>query len=600
MFFPRGEGMAGIINIILKENKFAGLNGNFNAGVSTNNVYHTFRQINFRNEKGNLFLNSAIRNDIRSGRGDNHRETYFNDVTMILDQKFSGEQGGRNYLIKFGLELYPNLNNTIGLTFFYSNGDRVGDRMIETEETVIDTMIHYYRITDANNDHTNLDMILTYDRKFNNPNQKLSAFANYSTGTDNRMNSVITMADSAELGFDANPEKKTTDNEKNEFNLQMDYIHHFGKDFKLEMGYKETGRAYDNQFSTYDIFQDGLDIKTADSLASNHFLLDENICAAYTQFSLQKGIFGLQMGLRGETVITVSELVDTGEKFKNPYTSFFPNAILTIGPPVLQMQASYSRRIQKPSYRQLNPAFYELNQTSIRKGNPFLKPEYIDVAELGFSRFNNGFTTSMTAYYRRITDLISSHKTNDGNVTTISYENYDQQQNYGLEFILSGSLGKGFSLTVSENLFSDIVDASGAFDNEDYNETSTGFFGRLSANWNIAPSTVLMLTGFYRSPRDIPNGSLTSMSFSSLTIKKKFMDNQLAILLKLNDVFNTMIFGFTTEGGNYFQESYRAFDSQIASISLEYHFGEMTDRSRYDRKSNGRKDDSMIGKVEIE
>ncbi|MBC8175390.1 MAG: TonB-dependent receptor [Candidatus Marinimicrobia bacterium] len=594
------EGMAGIINIILKENKFAGLNGYIKAGASTNDAYNTSGQINFRNEKVNLFLNSALRNDIRSGSGGNYRETYSNDVTTILDQNISGERGGKSYLIKSGLELYPNLNNTIGLTLSYSNGDRIGDRTVETEETIIDSMIHYYRDTDADNDHTSLDMTLTYDRKFNKPKQKLSAFANHSTGTDNRTHSMISTANPEWPEFDADPERTTTDNEKNESNLQMDYIHPFSQDFKLEIGYKGTRRAFDNQFFTFDISQDGLNTETVDSSRSNHFLFDESIHAAYTQFSLQKGIFGLQMGLRGETVTTVSKLIDTGEKYENPYTSFFPGATLTIGPQILQMQLSYSRRIHRPSYRRLNPAIHQLDQYSIRTGNPFLKPEYIDVAEVGLSRFNNGFTTSVTAYYRRITDLISHHKLppDSTGVTTMTYENYDQLQNYGLEFILSGSFGKGFRIMANGNLFSDEVDASSVFDNDDYDETSTGFFGRVSAIWNIAPSTELMLTGFYRSPRDIPIGSLNSMSFSSMSVKKKFMDDRLAVSLRLNDLFDTMGFGFTTESDNYFQESYRKFDSQIASISLEYHFGKMEDRSRFSQKRN--KNNSDMGGFEIE
>jgi hypothetical protein len=118
--------------------------------------------------------------------------------------------------------------------------------------------------------------------------------------------------------------------------------------------------------------------------------------------------------------------------------------------------------------------------------------------------------------------------------------------------------------------------------------------------WNITPSTELMLTGFYRSPRDIPIGSLNSMSVSNLSIKKQFLDDRLAVSLKLNDIFNTMGFGFTTESDDYFQESYRTFDSQIASISFEYNFGTMEDHSRYSSKRNGKNNDSGSGGFEIE
>ena len=61
-----------------------------------------------------------------------------------------------------------------------------------------------------------------------------------------------------------------------------------------------------------------------------------------------------------------------------------------------------------------------------------------------------------------------------------------------------------------------------------------------------------------------------------------------------------MGFGFTTENDYYYQDSYRTFDSQIASISLEYKFGKMEDRSSYSRKRNGKNNDSDSGGFEIE
>jgi lipoprotein NlpI len=85
-----------------------------------------------------------------------------------------------------------------------------------------------------------------------------------------------------------------------------------------------------------------------------------------------------------------------------------------------------------------------------------------------------------------------------------------------------------------------------------------------------------------------------------LSIKKQFLDDRLAVSLKLNDIFNMMGFGFTTKSDDYFQESYRTFDSQIVSISFEYNFGSMEDRSSYSRKRNGNKNDSDLGGFEIE
>jgi outer membrane receptor protein involved in Fe transport len=598
------EGMAGIINIVLKENKFSGLNGNIKTGTSTNNAYNNSGQINYRNGKVNLFFNSALRNDVRGATGDNFREMTLYDVTSILDQDIEGERGGENLLFKGGIEFYPNQKNTIGLTASYSNGDRISNRSaltLETEDATIDSILEYKRIIENDNGHISKDITLTYNRKFENPKQIFSTYVNVSNGTDSRLESSITSADDYILSVigGTDPEKTTTDNERTIADFQMDYVHPFSNVFKIETGYKGSFRSYDNQFFTYDI---GIDTETIDPSRSNHFLYDEDIQAAYAQFSFKKGIMGLQMGLRGESVNTVSELLDTGEKYENPYTSFFPSGSFSIELPMsLQMQTSYSRRINRPSFRKLNPVAHQFDQNSIRKGNPFLDPEYIDIAELNVSGFSHGMSATLGTYFRRTTDKISYNKTIDSSgVTTVTYENFDEEKTFGIEGVFSGSNHKKLRLMFSGNIYMDKVNASNVFDSDDYDQTSIGFMGRFTATYNITPTMEIMMMGFYRSPRDIPFGNLNSMSFTSLSVKQKFIDDRLAVSLRLNDLFNTMGFGYTTEGEYYYQESYRKFDSQIASISLEYNFGKMEDRSRYSRKRNDKRNGSDMGGFEIE
>ena len=552
----------------------------------------------------NVFFNSALRNDVRGATGENFREMTLFDVTSVLDQDLEGERGGENILVKSGLEFSPNQKNTFGFTASYSNGDRISDRSaltLETMDTSIDSVLFYNRITENDNNHISKDITLSYDKKFDRPKQIFSLYTNFSIGTDSRLESSFTSADEQVLSVigGADPEKTTTDNERTIADFQMDYVHPFSTNLKLETGYKGSLRSYDNQFFTYDI---GIESDTIDPSRSNHFLYNENIQAAYAQFSLKKGIMSYQIGLRGESVSTVSELLDTGEKYENPYVSFFPSGSVSIELPLsLQIQTSYSRRINRPSFRRLNPVAHQFDKNSIRIGNPFLDPEYIDIAELNISGFNKGMSASLGTFFRRTTDKISYNKTIDSSgVTTVTYENFDEEKTFGVEGVLSGSIQKKLRLMVSGNIFIDEVNATSVFDTEDYNATSVGFMGRFTATYILTPSLEIMLMGFYRSPRDIPFGNLNSMSFTSFSVKQKFLNDKLAVSLRLNDLFNTMGFGFITEGDYYYQESNRKFDSQIASISLEYNFGEIEDRSRFSRKRNGEKNGSDMGGFEIE
>ena len=105
---------------------------------------------------------------------------------------------------------------------------------------------------------------------------------------------------------------------------------------------------------------------------------------------------------------------------------------------------------------------------------------------------------------------------------------------------MSGALTRTLRVMASGNLFADQVDASSVLDS--YDDTSIGFTGRLSTIWNLTSTTELMFSGFYRSPRDIPYGEIHSMSFSSFSIKRSFLNDRLAVTLKANDIFNNMGF----------------------------------------------------------
>lgn len=595
------EGMAGIINIILKENRFAGLNGNIKSGGTSIGAYNGSGQINFRNDKLNIFTNVGLRHDVRSVLGGNYRETELTDYSYTIDQEINGERGGNNILLKTGIDYFINKNNSIGLTASYSNRDRIHDRVVYTDETV-DSLVRYYRTTDSDNDRQNIDIAITYDRKFKDSKQKLSVDIRHSAGEDNRTETQLT---TAQIGYedlvDLAPGKTNTKNLTGTTNAQIDYIHPISEDTKLEVGYKGTLRFIDNDFFTYD-FDPTIDDYIIDDSRSNHFIFDENIQSGYIQYSTQKEKIGFQAGLRTEIVNTVSELKDTDENVEDSYTSIYPSAAISFGPPqIFQIQMSYSRRVHRPSYRMLNPAVFQLDQLNMRMGNPFLKPEYIDVMELNFSKYKRGLSLSLGAYYRRITDKISRYKeVGDDGISVTTYKNYDEQKTYGTELILSGSIGKKLRLMMNGNIYADEVNASDIF--EDYNKTSTGFMGRVTATWNFSPTLELMLMGFYRSPRDIPIGRVESMSFTSISVKKKLLDDRFSVALRLNDVFNTMGFQYETYGDNYFQESSRKWDSQMLSINLEYKFGSIEDKSRYNGNQDRLKNEngSGMGDFDIE
>ncbi len=578
------EGMAGIINIVLKENRLTGLNGSVALGGSTLGSGSVSGQVNYRTDKFNLFLNSGWRHSLRAATGDNYRETYGDSLTALLDQRIEGERGGDSRLVKTGFELYPAPGNRLGATLTYNDRAGVHDRSVEAREEVGDSLWEYTQISTGDGEQNNLALSLFFDRDFAQPRHRLSLDADLSRGRDKRPSALETVpAPGYEAVVDADPEQTRSEVGRDRAALKLDYTRPFGEQLRLEAGYNGTLRYLDHDHREY-VWDDAGNRFVLDDTLSNRFRFDENIQAVYAQLQWKRERTTLQAGLRGELVYTTTELLDSDELDAGEYASLYPSAAFTLElTEQLKLQTSYSRRVRRPRDRQLNPAVFKMDERSIRQGNPHLQPEYTDAVELSLSHFRQGINTSLTAYYRRTTDKISRFKElrPDG-VTVMTYENFAEKTSNGLELVFSGGLGRRLNLMVSGNLYSDQVDVSNL--TETYDATAIGYAGRFSLIWNLTPATEFSYIAVYRSPRDIPIGRIEAMTFSDCSLKRQFLQDRLSLTLRVSDIFNSRGFRFETYDETYYQESSRKFASRRLALTLEYRFGKLEEQPRRKRE----------------
>ena len=156
-------------------------------------------------------------------------------------------------------------------------------------------------------------------------------------------------------------------------------------------------------------------INFLDTLRSNNFNYKENINAAYINYNRQfKGIM-IQAGVRVEN--TNSEGISNGNRwngndyvpydsvFKRNYTDFFPSAAITFNKnPKNQWGLSYSRRIDRPAYQDLNPFEFKLDEYTYQKGNTQLTPQYTNSVSLT-NTLGYKLTTRLT--YSHVNDVFS-------------------------------------------------------------------------------------------------------------------------------------------------------------------------------------------------
>ena len=578
------EGMAGIINIVLKENRFAGLNGSFNSGGDTQGGTNFSGQVNFRNTKFNSFVNLGLNNKVWNSDGTSYRKMEFNQFNNILNQSYDSKSNGPNLFVKTGGEYFIDPTQSLGLSFTLSDGKRYRDNDNYTMDKGPGES-RYIRISDSDSDRGGYDFNLNYDKKFKNPKHKLTSYLRLSNGNNLGENEYKnTEWENYEEFFENAAEaRNSADGSNKGFDFQVDYVQPFESGSKLELGFSSKKNDRDDK-QTAEIYDYSINQYVNDSEFSNDFNFNETVNAAYLQYGGSYWFIGYNAGLRYEMVSMLSDLKSNPEVFKKDYNSFYPSLSFTLGAPqFFQMQASYSKRVRRPRSRQLNPFISRQDERNYRSGNPFLNPEYTDSYEINFSRFSRGLSLSFGTYYRNTTDQITRHKEVNQNGTSLaSYKNIGSKKTKGFEYNIVGSLGKKIRIIFGGNTYWDDINTD--IYGDVYDKTSKTNTFRISPTYNVLPTTEISFFMFHQPKKEIPIGTFNAMTWSSMSVKQKLMEERLNLTLNISDPFAMSGFGFSLQNESWVQESIRNFSSRTVRLTLEYRFGKMEDKSRFSRQ----------------
>ena len=578
------EGMAGIINIVLKENRFAGLNGNVNSGGDTQGGTNFSGQVNFRNTKFNSFINLGLNDRVWNSDGTSYRKMEFQEFENILNQSYDSKSNGPNLFVKTGGEYFIDPTQSLGLSFTVSDGKKYRDNDNYTYDKGPGES-RYIRVSDSDGDRGGYDFNLNYDKKFKDPKHKLTSYLRLSDGVNQGADEYKnTEWETFEDFFEGAEEARNgQDGTNTGFDFQVDYVRPFESGSKLELGFSSKNNDR-NDKQTAEVFDYSLNQFVNDNEFSNDFNFNETVNAAYLQYGGSYWFIGYNAGLRYEMVNMASDLKSNPEVFKKDYNSFYPSLSFTLGvPQLLQLQASYSRRVRRPKGRQLNPFISRQDERNYRSGNPFLDPEYTDSYEINFSRFSRGLSLSFGTYYRNTTDEITRHKeVNQDGTSLATYENIGSKQTKGFEYNIVGSLGKKMRLIFGGNTYWDDVNTD--LYGDVYDKTSRTNNFRVTSTYNVLPQTELSFFMFHQPKKSIPIGTFNAMTWSSVSVKQKLLDERLNLTLNVSDPFAMSGFGFSLQNDSWVQESIRNFSSRTVRLTLEYRFGKMEDKSRFSRQ----------------
>lgn len=574
------EGMTGIINIVLKKNRSKGINGSFDVNAGFPDLYGAAINMNYRRERMNLFANVGVRYRKSPGVGSNYQELTRNDTLFISDQSRDRERGGLSNNFRLGADFYLTPKDIITTSLQYRISDDNNFTEIEYQDFLFtDDMANRYlvvdRTDDEKEDEQNLEYALSYQKLFEQKGHELNLDIRYQDNIETESsNFKEVFFDGNRQPLDVNNLLQRSNNEEGERTLlvKVDYVYPFGDDGKFEIGYLGSMRQIDNDYVVEEFRDDAWENLPG---LTNDFRYDENIHGLYASFGNKIDKFSFQFGLRAEYSDITTELLQTNEVNARDYANLFPSAFLTYDLPKNNaVQLSYSRRIRRPRFWDLNPFFTFSDARNFFSGNPNLDPEFTDAFELGHIKYFDKGSLGSSVYYRHTEGVIQRIFAVDestGN-TVRRPENLATEDSYGVEFNYSYDPFKWWRINGDFNFFravtsGEIVDAEGV--TQSLNADTYTWFTRLTSRttWKEIDYQVRLN---YRAPRENTQGTTKSITSIDIGISKDILKNNGTITLSITDVLNSRRYRSTLERPNFTAETDFQWRARQATLSFNY------------------------------
>ena len=578
------DGVSGIINIVRKSGAGAdGLAGGVNLGVGTRDNYNAGLNLAWTSGPLTIMGTYGLGIHTRYFSSDRYRENYLPQGTSILTDVDDGRRRGTGNNIGANLEYRLDPTQTIGLSGSLGLRDGV-DGGVSIYTDLDSNRIPFYRYSRSNTGQetdNDIDGRLFYRLASAERRDELSAELRYSTNSDEEStdysDSDIDLSGSS---IDSTPGLQKTRDADDRISMtgQIDYTRPVGEGGRLEAGYKGEDLRLDGSIFS-ETFDYGVGEFRPDSTINNDYTYDRTIHALYANYARQFGAFGAQLGLRAEQALTTFSARTTDESFDNDYFSLFPSGFVTWRPQdELLFKGAYSRRVNRPRTRELNP-FPSFNDPLFRRvGNPSLKPEYIDAIELSTTWFHPLGTMTVTPYFRRTTDVIERYERLDPDgVTYFTSGNFASSESFGGEMIGTARIGPVL-LTANGNLYRYVTDGSNL--EIDQSSSDITWSMRLNTTWKITDWFDAQASWFYRAPRAIAGGTFGAMQSLDASVKVSLLDDQFRIGLRASDILNQSNFSIMRRTDLYYDESTRGHDARRAVLSLNYFFGTTKGRDR--------------------
>ncbi|HND88207.1 MAG TPA: TonB-dependent receptor [Saprospiraceae bacterium] len=627
--YDASGGGAGIVNIVLKKERKVGYNGNVRTGVDMRGRFNLGGDVNARERKVNAFIggNFNQRRSLSSGGTDRYQLDDDLDTPDTLTNTFQNnksENTGFFAMGRGGIDWFISNRNTLTLSGNYHGGEfnSNDDLYIRTEVPIFGRNNYSLRESSTQRNFRNFGSQISFKHLFPKDGKEWTADANFMGSRSNSSGNFLTSY--LDIPRPASRQRQEGKGRNEFFTFQTDFVNPMGKGLKMEAGGRATIRKYQSENAT---FQN--EVRTPGF--ADRYKFNDQVYAGYATFSQSFPKWGYQAGLRAESSTYLGTLLDTDSTFGIDYPlQLFPSAFLTYKiNEEDNLQLSFTRRINRPSFFQLIPFPDFSDSLQLSRGNPNLRPEFANSLELSYQNiFSKGHNLLMSVYYKRSTNLVTRYLFEEydpvrlDTILVSTFQNANASIAYGAEFTLKNNLWKWLDLTTNLNLYNSRVDASNVqagLENEQFT-----YFIKENVSIKLPKSVTVQFNGSYQSrtafdtggsgggggggggggrggsmgggmwggPSSTAQGYTIPVWFVDFSIRKDLWKRTGSLTLSVQDIFRSRRTGSHSASSFFIQDTWRRRDPQLVRLNFSYRFGKF-DVSLFKRKNTRSESEGM-------
>lgn len=577
----------GVINIKTKKSKADGFNGSvalgggYNSRVSSNNSVN----LNYRKKSFNIFGSYGYYTSQYEENLEIDRVTPGAANRLYFSQRNRDTSSSNSQNFKIGTDYFLTPKHTIGFLIkgninkWSQDGYSVTNigNSFERADSVLKTP------SNAGRNRENFSYNLNYKGVIDTSGQELTIDADYSTydGNNNAFYQNRFFLPDGSFFKNGQIYRNFAPSEINIKAIKTDYVLPLNKILKLEAGLKYANVESDNNFIFENQVENGW---LQDPNRSNQFIYSEDVAAAYSTLSATLGKMSIQAGLRLENTHSIGNSVTLNEKVDRNYTNLFPSVFISRNFNENNiLNFSYSRKINRPNYQNLNPFVYYLDQYTYNQGNPNLRPEFATNFEATYL-FKQKYSIALA--YSHTSDVITQILLQNAALNSM----YQTTLNLASDDVVSLTLN--FPITISKwwNINNNVLAYHkqvkapnlGGFD-----LNSSQFTGNIYMQHNFTLSELFSADAsfFYSTPQIDGAYNLKTFFTSDAGIRYNFPNKAGNLKLGVSDVFHSQKPNIvsTLQGNEYNLKQWGT--TTDVRLTFTYRFGKSTVKSARNRET---------------